>query len=657
MIENSNRAGAVATSVLSLAFLCPWSVLANVEPDWGELRVTTSRVNVRSESSTDGDVVEVLEAGTVLRVDFERAGWLAVFAPDRTPRAESLARGYVLGALLEVWPDSAGPNSVAISSSAIDSFRSSEGPLPAEAEPAAFELGEVLWGIVRSMENVRGDLEERRARWGAPESVGREEELATEMRELGAELAALERRFRETASGIDLSALEGDFTDDFVWSDEVEELLAPLLQELKRATARPRELDRLRRLEGGQLEKNRVLSRAIEHVNELLSVIENPTLVASLTEVREEWRGELERIKLDEAFVGNQIERMARDRTPLGKSVQRLFQIFFRSRGRNLLLAIGAMLGTLLSLRWVHHAIRRFSPAHVGARSSFVRVFDLGFSVATAFGAAMVFLSILYVTGDWVLLTLASVFLVGIAWASKTALPHVWQQTMLLLNLGPVREHERLCYEGIAWQVKTIGLYTFLENPVLEGGMLRVPIRLLSELQSRPYEKHEPWFPTRRGDWALLADDTYGRIVLQTPEIVHLVKLGGARRTFVATDFLAQTPTVLSAGFRIRASFGIDYAFQAIATTEVPETLTRFLQGALAEAGLDAHLLYLKVEFALAATSSLDYEIMADFSGDAAPEYEKIKRGLQKCCVDACNQNGWVIPFTQITLHTAPGPE
>jgi hypothetical protein len=49
----------------------------------------------------------------------------------------------------------------------------------------------------------------------------------------------------------------------------------------------------------------------------------------------------------------------------------------------------------------------------------------------------------------------------------------------------------------------------------------------------------------------------------------------------------------------------------------------------------------------------LDFEIIADFSGKVAQYYNVLARAIQSIAVDACNKYGWVIPFTQLTLHTA----
>jgi hypothetical protein len=58
------------------------------------------------------------------------------------------------------------------------------------------------------------------------------------------------------------------------------------------------------------------------------------------------------------------------------------------------------------------------------------------------------------------------------------------------------------------------------------------------------------------------------------------------------------------------------------------------------------------VEFKEAEASSLDCEILADFSGRVAGDYLHLKRAIQRICVEASQTHGWTIPFTQVTLHT-----
>jgi hypothetical protein len=42
--------------------------------------------------------------------------------------------------------------------------------------------------------------------------------------------------------------------------------------------------------------------------------------------------------------------------------------------------------------------------------------------------------------------------------------------------------------------------------------------------------------------------------------------------------------------------------------------------------------------------------------GNSAASYFAIGRLIQQTCVDICNQENWVIPFTQVTVHQAETP-
>jgi len=136
---------------------------------------------------------------------------------------------------------------------------------------------------------------------------------------------------------------------------------------------------------------------------------------------------------------------------------------------------------------------------------------------------------VFYVFEDWVLLSLAIIFLMGVGWGAKNTLPWFWHQSRLMLNIGAVREGERLFYQGVPWLVKKINLFSTLENPTL-GVSLRLPIEELMDKTSRPFDKKEPWFPCRRNDWVLLADGTRGCVTSLSHEMVELVQRGGPRK-------------------------------------------------------------------------------------------------------------------------------
>jgi len=300
----------------------------------------------------------------------------------------------------------------------------------------------------------------------------------------------------------------------------------------------------------------------------------------------------------------------------------------------------------------------KFSPKKVHNGDNFTgRLIPLGSIVSSCLGAILAFVIALYFTNDWLLLALALLFLFGIAWTGKHTLPKYFDQTKMMLNLGSVRHGERLIYQGIPWEVQKINFYTDLINPALEGGLIRLPMRDLMPLHSRPNGPRELWFPSREDDWVILSDGTFGKVLEQTPDYVHLVKLGGSRKVIPTADFLGLHPENISKNFRITVTFGIDYNHQDIATERVPQIFEASVQQALLKKVNKEQLYSLKVFFTSASASSLDYRIVADFSGELAPRMNALRDHVQATCVEVCNNNGWVIPFTQITVHEAEKPK
>ena len=60
--------------------------------------------------------------------------------------------------------------------------------------------------------------------------------------------------------------------------------------------------------------------------------------------------------------------------------------------------------------------------------------------------------------------------------------------------------------------MKRLHFYSDLQNPSLTGGLLRLPLREMALLHSRPHGQKERWFPTEEGDWVELSDGTFGRV-------------------------------------------------------------------------------------------------------------------------------------------------
>ena len=526
-------------------------------------------------------------------------------------------------------------------------------PAPAPPEAALQEQREVLLGILKSTAQIEQDILRLQGELRSPESEGSRDELRKQLQQHRVKLEALHKDFVDVASGVDVSAFDQSAHPDIKWQDRLLELLHPLLNELTRLTAGPREIEQLRVRIAETENHLRVIKQGAANITRFISQVEDNALKAKLQEIQGNWKGWRQEVETQLQIAQQQLKRKLDDQPSIRESAKQILELFFRSRGRNFLVACAAFIGLWLILHRLHGVIQRLPWLSPQRRTFSLRLFNVLYTLFTIISAIFGFLLVLYIYKDWVLLTLAILFLIGIAWTSKETLPRFVREVMLMLNIGAVREGERVVYNGIPWLVRTLNLYAVLVNPELTGGQLHLPLRDFHDLRSRQFRPDEPWFPTRANDWVLLSDDTLGKVVLQTPEIVRLVLLGGSQRTLPTTDFLAQSPKVLSTGFRLEVTFGIDYQHQAIITDHIPAQLTETLRDALREGGYDTHLVHLNVEFATAGASSLDLAVLADFAGEAAPRYHILRRAIQRICVDACNSEAWVIPFTQLTLHMA----
>ncbi len=512
-----------------------------------------------------------------------------------------------------------------------------------------------LQAILGSVDQIKGEIRKKQDVLGKSVSAREKNELQTEIGKLRLRIKTLENNFAEIASGVDMDLFAARPAQEFDWSTEAKKILEPLLDEISRMTARPREIDRLRRKIAAAEESLSVVKNAGGNVVGLINTVADQRLKEALNDLEKSWLIHQQDIKTQLTIANEQLRQKLAERKTFSETVQEVFRIFFKSRGLNLLLSLLAFFGVWFILGRLHGRVKRISPLHKKERTLSIRAFDLSWHVITMLAATSALLVVLYLGGDWVLLTLAVSILFGIVWASKQALPRFWEQGKFLLNLGTVREDERVVYNGLPWRVKSIGFYTRLVNKELLGGEIRLPLRDLLNLHSRPWQEQEPWFPTKKGDWVLLSDNTHGKVVVQTPEMVELVLRGGSRKVYRATDFLGLNPMNLSSNFRLRVTFGIDYQHQSIVTEEVPAKLESVLTERLADKGYGEHIIRIGVEFRQAGASSLDVEVLADFSGTAGDKYYELQRAIQQICVDACNKYGWVIPFTQLTLHMASG--
>ncbi|MGF1547661.1 MAG: hypothetical protein ACFCUG_10065 [Thiotrichales bacterium] len=529
-----------------------------------------------------------------------------------------------------------------------------ESVTPAVVRPA---LEERLAAILESIKGAEAERVELNKRLKATPAGTEADAIAEDDKRIGRRLNELRTAFEEIATGgATLATLEGEAEiKPFDWKAEIEDVVRPLLEELKRMTERPRTIERLR--SERELYSDRVerADRVLVRITTASEATESTAVRDALTRVTREWQSHRADAQGSLQRVDTQLQRLLEPEDELGGGIREALREFFAGRGLNIALALTAFATTFVAFAGLARVYNRLqnrrADSHRGRFSRAGAMFLRLLSLVLALLAAMVVLSI---RGDWLILGLLILFLFGFVLALRHSLPRYIDEMRILLNMGGVREGERVVYNGIPWRIKSLNVFSTLQNPLLRGGTIRVPISEMASLQSRQFVKEEPWFPSRDGDFVLLDGDLFGRVLLQTPEMVQMV-VAGAVKTWSVADYLAQHPRNLSVeGFAVPITFGLDYALQGEILTRVPQQLRTHLEARLAEQAFHSQLKDLIVDFNEAASSSLNLLVVGVFDGAAAGDYWAIRRFLQRAIVEACNLHAWVIPFNQLTLHLPP---
>lgn len=477
------------------------------------------------------------------------------------------------------------------------------------------------------------------------------EKLLPELQEINAEINSLKQNFQSIAVKTDTSVFEKEPEKEFNWQTELGQLLEPLMKEMKAATKDSREMGELQdQLELNQTRK-KTSEQALAGLAPLLKAEKDPELDSRLEDLQRIWSDRLRDADNKITAVEYQINIREKEKASPIEQAKGMATGFVRTRGLNLLLGVLAFVGVFLLMRGLQNSWSKFRPSRKKGRSFSSRLSSLIWTLLTLLFAIGAMIATFNATGDWFLLSLTLLFLMGIGWAGMKALPGMVELFRMMLNMGAVREDERLIYEGLPWKVNSISFRTELLNPLLNGGVLTLPTHMLVGLLSRPPGEDEEWFPSRKDDWVLLSDGTLGKVSYQTPSAVQIVSPGGSQKVYNTLQYMELSPTVLSTGFRRETLFGIDYRHLSEVVAGIPSIMHGHLKQALGTK-LGENLQDLQVQLAEASDSSLKVSVVVDCKGGAAPDWPFVPMWVQAALVDLCHQKGWSIPFPQLQVHT-----
>ena len=520
-----------------------------------------------------------------------------------------------------------------------------------QISPETWRSFENLFGAISQAEQ---DLASLRQRLNEAKDDAERERIRNDINLMESNIDSLQLAWEMWATGgVDLQLFSPKKEEKFDWRQEIQSVFEPIVVEMRRLTERPRKVERLRSQQAFFQQRLAAADAALKNIDDYRRSAPSADLKGAFGDLESRWRKRHDEIKNQLGLVNLQLEELQSPNQPAEERASKALKELLTGRFLNLLLA--ALAASLIY--GLMRIVSRFYISLVakrGRRRPFLaRVAHLSFMLVSGVLALLAGMAVLYVRDDWILLGLLIIVLMGVALTLQRTLPAYIKEAKVLLNIGPAREGERVIYNGLPWRLQSLNMYSTLLNPELRGGKQLLPLSELVTMISRPYDKDEPWFPSREGDFVVLNDQTYGRVMLQTPEVVQL-RVVGAIRTYPVGAFLDSHPQNLSLnGFAIIMKFGIDYQYQAHVTADIKEKFENYLATHLKASDFGRYLKDFFVEFDEAAASSLNFFVWAAFSGEAAESYGRIRRLLQRLAVDACNAHDWVIPFNQVTVHLA----
>ncbi len=500
-------------------------------------------------------------------------------------------------------------------------------------------VDELVARVVSLSEAIR--VVEEAERQASPEDI---DELREKLDGMRTELRARQRGLHRLITGMEPRFIDIAGEDaDVEWEDEARALLSPLFLEFREATELPRRVGRLRRRVAFLQSSLPQIEHAMVNAAEAMHTAPDEPSRKALDAIRKDWLTKRDEIAERLEITRVELSRLEEEQSGVGEAGTRLWRLLKQDRTQRLALALLAFLATFLSSHLVHRVLARVPLLRrIVGDGMGMRVIGLTVHLLGSVGAVSILLIVLYSSGDWVLLTLAVVVIVSLALGARSAAPRFLREIALLLNAGAVRQGERIVWNGVPWRVQSLQLTTTLSNPAFpEGQTIRLPLRALDELVSRPGGDDEPWFPTRLWDWVEW-DGLAAQVTRQGPEFVELDR-DRSKITIPTPEFLAASPTNLSEGFRHRVVLKLDRRHEKDAPQAIPERLTELLLSKVASHPSGKHLVTLGASFEAISSWSFDIEVEADFTGAAAAHWEELMELIQRGVLEACLSEGWTI--------------
>ncbi|MDC7252919.1 hypothetical protein PE074_09370 [Wohlfahrtiimonas chitiniclastica] len=497
-----------------------------------------------------------------------------------------------------------------------------------------------------------------------------QKELQTQLKTLKSQEKSLEDVFNKMVfGGINPQNFKTqEQTDNYNWQEELLVIVKPLFAELRSLTAKPREKDRLSYENSVLTERYKTLTNGLNALKEIPQDQLTPSAKKRVEQLSKQWGAHQQELLNQKNIIELQIKELESSDIPLEVRIKNALSSIFLGRGLILLLAVlaGATIvlifgvGAKRLFMWFDkkrnrnwHKARSEAHKQVNTRLRFLWII---YSIVVYIAAMLAFLSVIYIQGDMVLFGLAVlVIFLGII-SLRNYAPQYVSELKIFLNLGAVREGERIMYRGIPWVVTRLSFYCTCVNPLLENGRIRIALSEIAHLNSRPFNSEEDWFPTKVGDDIFLPNGKYAKVRRQTPEMVYLDSF--FRETMIPTpEFYAMKVENLINGFYVSPTFGLDYCHTDLPVSTVATAFEEKVREKLTDIGVTEYLRSISVQVKrIIYGQAIEYAIIMEFDGACGGSYFRIERLVNHACLEVCQEHGWQLPRQQIAMSEGAQP-
>lgn len=507
---------------------------------------------------------------------------------------------------------------------------------------------ETLRALLQTRDGIRTAMDEQRKKMQTATGDSAKLEIQQQIEVLDKRRQEVERDFTVLVTGLQLTHASGSPTQKTVplsIQDEMSQLLTPIFTDLRALTQKSRAFQELAEELTRLKERAEQEKRAVVEIDKLLVEVKasktpDTVLRSALNETRKSFQGRLDEVTSRTAAVQHQLGELKMTGVSFWKDLGLQVKHFVFIRGTNILLALFVFMVIFFGLRTAYAYLMKVMAVRKYQRLSFMlRILD----VAHEGGAFLLGLSaallVLYARGDWLLGGLSLLALGGLLMTAKTGIARHLEQLQFLLNLGQVREGERVVIAGVPWRVGTIYMFTQLTNPAMPRASLRLPLQTLASMTSRPSKLGEAWFPCEIDSWILVHGDLLAQVADITPEHVIICYQGGLKRWIPMGTFITMDIACLTGGFSRSITIDVPLGDEAMETADFIERMKTAIREHLLHSIRPEELCDLCIEVQNTDSMSRFFEVTAFFAGSLAPQYHRLKQRLQLATAESMSNS------------------